>query len=138
LNTKILLGRGALTWSRYEQETERYGTVHFDKRRGPIAIGGVLPANGVIGTLVAEVTATRKSKYLADLSHKAWSSTPTVGQLIRLGRGRFFSSLDKSKRRFFGVEPLDGRHTLWMDIHALFKVHDQDVILYLDAESSKE
>jgi hypothetical protein len=138
MDTKILLGRGALTWSRYERETERYGTVHFDKRRGPIFIGGVLPVNGVIGTLVAEVTATRKSKYLADLSHKAWSSTPTVGQLIRLGRGRFFSSIDKSKRRCFGVEPLDGRHTLWLDIHALFKVHDQDVILYLDVESSKD
>ena len=80
------------------------------------------------GRLVAIVRETRKSRHIGDVVHGVAPITPQVGQEIVLGEGMLFFRGYES----VGVQPVNYRHTLWLDIEALYNVHEQTVTLFFD------
>ena len=146
MSKNIRLGCGMLTWGRGERVSDRYGAVYLSQRRidwqkdptgnGMEAIGSVkfdasaLKANvGQCGKLVAKVVQSRDSQHIGDWFHSVSPSTPDVGEVIVLGEGRLFSepAMDPGDSPQFGLRPEDGRDTLWLDIHALYRCHEQTV-----------
>jgi len=80
---------------------------------------------GVRGQLVAIVKETRQSRHIGDFFHGAFPKTPKVGEKIILGEGTLFFQCENT----VGVNPDDGRDTLWLDIEGLYKAHEQTVTL---------
>ena len=137
--TKTFLGEGVLTWRASERRSDRYGSVHLIAEglnsfsTGP-AVSLVLPAaqglDGRRGELVAVVKKTRESTHIGDLFHKVFPSTPEVGQIIVFGKGSFFAIGAPDGGLAVGLRPDDGRVTMWLNIHALYRAHEQSVELY--------
>jgi len=138
----ILLGVGILNWPRIERVTDRYGVVTLSPS-GHDCVSSVqacryqaLTPGSVagVGRLVAIVIETRKSGHIGDLFHQIFPRTPKIGQRIILGKGRLFFQVDEAVVfvKAVGLEPLDGRHTQWLKIRALFDCHDQTVELWFD------
>jgi hypothetical protein len=135
----MILGTGRLTWNGRERRSDRYGTVFLlasgdsttpDFTITPLVIQPELL--GVVGTLIARVIETRESTHIGDLFHGVFPITPNVGDLIILGEGALFieaQSEGSCKWTAVGVKPLDGRSTLWLDIRALYRTHEQTVVL---------
>lgn len=126
------LGIGVLNWDRVERVCDRYGTVTlfashkaFDERKVSLNTSNV--ELGTRGYLVALVKETRKSRHIGDIYHNIAPETPEVGQRIVLGEGRIFVEDEN-----VGLEPLDSRESHWLDVRALYKVHDQTVELYFE------
>lgn len=133
---KYKLGEGRLSWDRSERVSDRYGTVAFEMEPPYSLTDRLYELVGQKGTLVAVVKETRPSYHMGDWFHNVFPSTPNVGEEIRLGTGTLF--LDDTSAKWgsvgIGVKPDDGRETLWMDIHALYRVHSQTVELYFEME----
>lgn len=142
--TKAFLGEGVFTWSSIERRSDRYGSVYLiPEGRNSLSTEPcrslILPAaknmEGARGELVAVVTKARESTHIGDLFHGVFPSTPEVGQIIILGKGTFFveniSDPGLAVGLAVGLRPDDGRASLWLNIHALYKAHEQSVKLYL-------
>jgi hypothetical protein len=65
---------------------------------------------------------------IGDLFHEVCPSKPEPGERVVLGEGTLFFS-DEG----VGLMPDDGRKTLWLDIRALYRLHNQTVTLFFDA-----
>src|SRR3989344_6572907 len=120
------LGTGVLNWDGAERRSGRYGQVFLlpspdsEKRVKLIQVKG-----DVCGRLIAIVKEARQSRHIGDLFYGVFPETPEVGQKITLGEGTlFFRNYDT-----VGVQPDDGRDTLWLDINGLYKAHEQTVTL---------
>jgi hypothetical protein len=125
------LGTGVLDWEREERISDRYGLVELFQ--GP---GSLVKLNRVTeqlhGKLIAIVRETRVSSHPGDLFHGIKPSTPEVGERIELGIGGIFFDDDA-----VGLKPDDQRPTLWLDIRALYRVHQQTVTLYFEESPSR-
>lgn len=120
------LGTGVLMWDAEERRSDRYGSVVLysspdcDERIKLVQI-----KEGVRGRLIAIVKETRKSHHIGDLFHGVFPKIPKTGQEITLGEGTLFFGNDDT----VGLQPDDGRDTLWLDIRALYEAHAQTVTL---------
>ena len=141
-----LLGEGALTWSRAERVGDRYGAVYLIEdnqnsltagpARSLIDAGNASVYVGQRGDLLASVTKTRKSTHIGDMFHGIAPRTPEIGQLIKLGTGRFFTEPAPDSGVQVGVAPDDNRETLWLDLRALYDAHEQTVMLIFHPEGA--
>jgi hypothetical protein len=120
------LETGVLDWEREERISDRYGLVELFE--GP---GSLVKLDRVTeqlhGTLIAIVREVRESHHIGDLFHGVRPSTPKVGERVELGTGAIFFEGDA-----VGLVPDDHRTTLWLEIRALYRVHNQTVTLYFE------
>jgi hypothetical protein len=85
---------------------------------------------GLRCTLRALVTETRQSTHIGDLFHGVFPTTPAVGEVITLGTGLLAAGRNACGHMTVGLEPFDDeRPTMWLDIHALYRCHEQTVDL---------
>lgn len=132
------LGTGVLGWDKHERVSDRYGRIYL--RRSPESDEDELVELthlkcGVRGRLIAIVKEIRPSRYIGDLFHGVSSKTPKVGQKIILGEGKlFFRNYYDGAGEYhrIGLQPDDGRETLWLNIRALYKASDQTITLYFE------
>lgn len=131
---KHLLGTGKLTWAKSERVGDRYGAVYLlaygDSMSESKEVPLTIPADLKPGKLVAHVKETRKSTHVGDWAHGISPTTPEVGETIELGSGKFFQCKYSSGTVAVGAMPDELRTTLWMDINALYRAHEQTVDLY--------
>jgi hypothetical protein len=123
------IGMGVLDWDRKERISDRYGlVVLFDGPSDPRnAIQRRRAREGEYGRLIAVVSETRQPSHIGDLFHNVFPSKPAVNETVVLGEGTLFFAGDG-----VGVLPEDNRRTLWLDIRALYHVHNQTVRLFFD------
>jgi hypothetical protein len=120
------LGTGVLDWEREERISDRYGLVEL--LHGPFSrVKLTRVTEQLHGKLIAIVREVRESPHIGDLLHGVKPTTPEVGERIELGIGAIFFEDDA-----VGLMPDDHRTTLWLDIHALYRVHRQTVTLYFE------
>lgn len=138
--SRQLLAEGALDWAPRERRTERYGSVLIqtsgsveDPMHDPsVEYAKFLDAPiGQLGRLVADVTVTRESCHIGDVSRGLAPETPRVGEQIVLGEGELFVE-ENGGMPSVGVYPDDKRKTVWMDVDALYRVHSQTVRLFFE------
>ena len=131
----IKFGTGILTWATGERRSDRYGYV-FLLRSGNSLTPGMdieplrMPMGLELGTpirLNALVVETRQSTHIGDLFHRIYPETPEVGEVIDLGAG-FYSF----QNGMVGVIPMIARDTLWMNVKALYRAHEQTVTLFAE------
>ncbi|MGH9734024.1 MAG: hypothetical protein ACRD8A_05500 [Candidatus Acidiferrales bacterium] len=121
------IGTGVFDWDRGERISDRYGSVRLFYQPGPRKAPVKLRQEneGERGQLVAVVSETRDSPHVGDLFHRVFPSKPNVGDMIVLGEGILFFQDDA-----VGLVPDDDRTTLWLDIRALYRLHNQTVTLF--------
>ena len=127
------IGTGVLDWDREERISDRYGMVMlFDRPHPPRKAIRLRRSNeGKHGRLVAVVRETREPSHVGDLFHGISPSKPTVDEIVVLGEGRLFFFVDA-----VGLFPDDNRATLWLDIHTLYRVHNQTITLIFEGSES--
>lgn len=135
---KHLISTGKLTWEPHERRTDRYGAVYLlskgdsttqDYEYAPIAMPPEFV--GKIVRLTAEVIETRQSTHIGDLFHGVFPTTPDVGEVQTLGTGVLSMGRTSYGADTVVIDPGD-RETFWMDIRALYRVHEQTVRLYAE------
>lgn len=123
------IGTGVLNWDREERISDRYGLVMLLDEPGsckrPLRL--FRSNEGKHGRLLAVVRDTRDSTHVGDLVHGVYPSKPSIDDVFVLGEGRLFFRDDQ-----VGVLPDDNRKTFWLDIDALYRVHEQTVTLFFD------
>jgi|SRR3989344_4564585 len=130
------LGTGVLGWDKHERVSDRYGRIYLlhSPDSGELVELTHLKC-GVRGRLIAIVKETMKSRYTGDFFHGISSKTPKVGKKIILGEGTLFfrDYYDRvGEYHRVGLQPDDGRETLWLDISAIYEASDQTVTLYFE------
>lgn len=145
---KRSLGTGMVTWDRGERIDDRYGFIYFyEENSQGESVGSAemdivkakeLADREIRGKLVAEVRETRESTHVGDWFHNVYPTTPEVGEVIELSEvGTFVVTRNYYGDLAVGIRPDDGRDTLWMNIRALYRVHEQTVELFLVEEQPK-
>ena len=71
---------------------------------------------------------TRQSSHIGDIFRGISPSTPQIGDSIELGEGTLFVSASP-EGQWVGLEPDELRNSDWLDPEALYRVHDQTVVL---------
>lgn len=131
----MLIGHGILNWRRNERITDRYGAIHLSSGDGFFVIFQ-RQCEGQRGVLYAIVRETRVSSHCGDMLRGIAPSVPDLGEKIVLGSGTLFYNEDitdtSAKISFVGLKPDDGREHDWLDVHSLYKLHEQTVDLYFD------
>jgi hypothetical protein len=144
MGTKI--ASGVFSWGGEERRTRRYGLVgvdeaNFDRNE---RCGVVLDKPAIKAfarkkvRMWAVVTKVRKSGHIGDMFLRILPETPEVGERVDLGVGIFtsdhadWSYKDGTPVQVFGLKPGDGRATLWMDPHKLYRLHDQTVDVFVE------
>lgn len=121
------IASGTLNWRGAERRTDRYGAICLmDPLRMDEAAIEALAGRRV--TIRATVLEARKSRHIGDLFRGIRPTTPTVGEVVDLGAGEFFTERDQWGLTF-GLLPDDGRDTDWFDPRKLYRLHDQVVAL---------
>lgn len=141
---RILMGKGVLSWAPHERRGDRYGAIFlmqegtnsFSGYEAPTKLVGI-PAAHQLGRLIVVVTEARKSTHIGDLFHGVFPSTPDIGEEITLGKGCLTYDKCKYGYHHIGLAPEDDRKTQWLDIHALYRVHEQSVELYFEPEDKE-
>jgi hypothetical protein len=133
------LGTGVLTWTPYERQSDRYGSVYLIKEGGHSLADGPWPSlideatalafDGLNGELIAVVKIARESTHIGDLFHGVSPRKPEVGQIIVLGKGMLFRAPAPQGGIGVGLYPADRRATQWLDMRALYDAHEQTVDL---------
>jgi hypothetical protein len=138
---KHIIGEGQLTWPRAERVCDRYGAVYLVKDANPASTDSedntpleTTDLVGKRGTLVAHVTEVRESGHIGDLFHGVFPGGAKLGEDILLGMGKLFTEVLPGVGKVVGVKPRDSIKTMWMDIHALYRAHQQTVQLYFETE----
>lgn len=122
------LGTGVLVWDAAERRSDRYGQVFLlSSPDSEERVDLVQVKAGAHGRLIAIVRETRDSRHVGDLFHNVFPETPKVGQEITLGEGTLFFT-----NFAVGINPDDGRDTLWLDIKELYRAHEQTITLYFE------
>lgn len=122
------IGAGVLTWSPGERVSDRYGTVYLlTMLDSSETVRLAKTTEGKPGRLIALVRETRRSRHIGDLFHGVFPKIPEVGQKVVLGEGTLFF-----QDELVGVRPDDGRHTQWLNLRALYQVHEQTVTLFFE------
>jgi len=131
----IVIGTGALWWTRYERQTDRYGAVHLvDPADNTLTIDTSLV--GKRGRLVAVVQELRPSQHIGDLASGHGKTKPlAVGDVVELGAGTLFVESSRDGDTEVGLKPDDGRDENWLDPKALYNCHAQVVRLELHPEA---
>jgi len=148
MTQEILIGRGILTWDGKERRSDRYGFVYLLSKgnsfsqKGEWELAPMALRHSDIGTrctLRALVTATRQSRHIGDLFHGVFPKTPSVGEVITLGTGLLSAEPGPDGGIQVGLRPFDDdRTTMWLDIKALYRCHEQTVELrYVPLEETK-
>ena len=141
LEREVLLGTGPLTWCGSERRSRRYGSVTLDagSSLGKVLDPVTMPETSchlenIQGRLVAVVKKTRESSHVGDRNLGIEPSAPEVGERIVLGEGIFHVLLPQwsGAHHAFCLEPMDGRAHYWLDVHALYRAHEQTVELILE------
>jgi hypothetical protein len=136
--SKISLGKGVLTWDGSERRSDRYGTVWLIPE-GSNSLTHDRPKSLVIpnqsvdgdeGEIIALVEKSRDSTHVGDFTHMIFPERPEVGEIIALGNGQLFFEGAPFGGCVVGLMPLDHRDTLWLDIRALYRAHEQSVELF--------
>lgn len=135
---KHLISTGRLTWSAGERRSDRYGAVYTltngDSTTPGVEFAPISIPPLVIGKIVrltAEVVETRQSSHIGDLFHGVFPSTPDVGEVQTLGVGVLQIGETIFGNSTIIINP-GNRETLWMNINALYRVHEQTVNLYVE------
>ena len=133
------LGRGVLTWTPYERQSDRYGVVYlieeghdsFTREPSPSQVDEAVACafEGFAGELIAVVKAARISTHIGDIHRGVYPRKPEVGQVIVLGKGRLFRAPIVEGGVGVGLRPDDGRAVDWLSIRALYDAHEQTVDL---------
>ena len=134
---EILIGRGRLMWEGQERRSDRYGFVYLlesgDSTTPTCVLAGmaVRPEHlGLRARLQATVLEARQSTHIGDLFHGVFPSTPEVGERIILGTGLLTVMKGFEGQMRVGLFPFDDeRETMWLDIGALYRCHEQTVEL---------
>jgi hypothetical protein len=110
--------------------SDRYGLIKlFEKPRGterslvPLRQVGEM----VHGRLIAVIRETRSPSHIGDLFHHIFPKPGEVNASVILGEGELFF-----EDGGVGLMPVDGRDTLWLNITALYVVHNQTVTLFFE------
>lgn len=120
------LGTGVLDWESEERISDRYGLVElFLRLRELLKLNPV--TEKLHGKLIAIVREIRELHHIGDLFHGVRPTIPEVGERVELGTGAIFFEEDA-----VGLMPDDRRATLWLDIRALYRLHNQTVTLYFE------
>jgi hypothetical protein len=136
-NEAQLVGRGYLTWCKYERIAHRYGSVYLEshpytsaEKHHPVLM--VMPAPGAEGHLLARI-----EEVLPWWADEAFQPSRKAGQAVWLGRGyAYWADWNKpatSRNDLpvgLGVRPLDGRGHLWLSEKGLQYVHNCAVSLF--------
>lgn len=149
---KINLGTGVLTWGRAERLSDRYGAIYliadglnsFAQCAAPSLVNAEVADRhiGLRGELIAVVKDARKSTHIGDLSRGTYPSKPENGEIIVLGRGRFFTEPAPEGGTQIGVspDPSDGiseDDQAWLDVPKLYRAHEQLVDLFFHPETRR-
>jgi len=123
------LGTGVFDWDSGERISDRYGLVKLFDMPGPTKKEIRLRQfkEGSHGRLVAVVRKTREATHIGDLFHRVFPTKPELNEQVVLGEGTLFFEDDG-----VGLLPDDGRDTLWLNMQALYRVHNQTVTLFFE------
>lgn len=125
-----ILGKGILTWPVQERTSDRYGCVFLLRSLSSASRITLdqIPA-GARGSLIASVIEVRRSGHIGDLFRGVFPQTPEVGERVELGSGTLFFDDGCA-----GLVPLDGGEQPWLDVHALYRAHEQTVELIFEPD----
>lgn len=130
------IGTGVLNWQRSERVSDRYGAIHLtiDQTTLEHATSDNAPESTYIhfdpsligqkGKLMAKVMEARDSYHIGDLFRGVFPTKPEIGEELELGIGTLFIDEDE-----IGLKPDDGRDHDWLEINALYRLHNQTVEL---------
>jgi hypothetical protein len=125
------LGTGVLDWDREERVSDRYGFVKlFTGPRSTIReeITLATAKAQTHGRLIAVVREVREVDHIGDFFHRVFPTIPELGEKVILGEGTVCF-----ENNGVGLLPDDGRTALWLDIRALYRIHNQTVTLFFEA-----
>jgi len=122
-----IIGVGVLNWDRSERVCDRYGSVNLSRTVESERKIALTVLEGRHGRIIAEVRETRESRHIGDMFRGAYPQKPKIGERIVLGEGTVFGQAGS-----VGLRPDDGREDLWLDIHALYRAHEQTVALVFE------
>jgi hypothetical protein len=130
-----LIGQGWLSWPRLERVSDRYGSVLLTEEDGVGTFELTPGLDGRRGQLVAKVTARGLSEHIGDLFRglsppRSVDELPALGSEHVLGEGAVFYH-EMEGAQCIGVAPDDERDADWLDPHALYRLHEQEVELRL-------
>jgi hypothetical protein len=138
------IGKGILSWTRYERIGDRHGIVFLmqdgQTSETPERNGVRLKyhnLHGSKGKLIAKVIGQRNSKHIGDLFRGLFSETPELHEMIELGEGELFFEEFKGSSAIYdcvGLKPDDGRESDWLDPEKLYRAHEQLVELYFQPQ----
>lgn len=156
MTDRVHLATGVLAWDNSERVGDRYGAVFVndsptrfpDERREGVEVdvdrSAIKEWEDEYGTLVAEVVEGRESAHIGDIFHGLrQEEIPSTGETHELGTGRLFVERgDWAPRADYeepiGIDPEDGSETHWLDVDALYHLHDSTVrLLFLPSGSRK-
>ena len=126
MNNQMIIGRGVLTWMRYERISDRYGSVYLVEDGSGVEVEMFLPKGK--GRLVVLVIDAHQSHHIGDFARGIGPETPVNGDRLVLGEGEAFSEV-RGRITVVGVRPDDGRGNDWLDPHALYRCHNSLVEL---------
>jgi len=143
MKTKDFMGKGVLSWHANERRTDRYGSImlmaegiNSCSNKDKAAELKYMPPEGCYGQLSVLVTQNRKSTHIGDFFRGVFPTQPEIGEEIILGKGLIFYNTDPDlPYTFIGLYPLDERETDWLDIHSLYRSHEQSVELYFEEKT---
>ena len=131
-----VLGEGVLCWARQERQSDRYGAVALLEGEDSCRAHALnhRDLEGTPGRLLAEGLETRPSPHVGDGWHRVGPATPERGEQVELGEGFLFFEEPAGHRaedggHTVGLRPPDGRKHLWLDVGALYRMHNQTVRL---------
>lgn len=133
------LGIGTLTWDANERRSDRYGAIYLIpdgcnsmtvcETPSQLDSCACHMVEGKRGILTATVKIARDSTHIGDIFRGIFPRTPKVGQKIVLGTGTLKVGRNYDGNMQVALVPDDGRETDWMDVRALYDVHEQTVEL---------
>jgi hypothetical protein len=140
---EVLLGVGILSWFARERRSDRYGYVFLMEKGDSNSTSAETEyvniaqrRKGSFGTLKVRVLKTRQSTHVGDWFRGVYPRIPKVGAVLTLGTGRLRYEYEKQFGVMtVGIEPLEHSNT-WMDVRALYDVHEQTVELLFEPAPS--
>jgi len=139
----IQIGKGILAWNGSERRSQRDGNIHLGAKTFKEDVCTDFHLNLPLGkyenrkvALYCKVLESRPSGHIGDMFLDIQPTQPQVGELIPLGVGilrvGLVAAWDSSVTASVGIEPEDGRDTLWIDPRILYRLHDQTVGLAVE------
>jgi len=137
------IGHGVVGWDGVERRSDRYGSIHladepYDGKAATKTSIERLAVKDLVGKkvrLTCKVVEARKSGHLGDLTHRIFTETPEVGEVIDLGVGIFDTEAGWDGTPSFLLKPEDERDEFWMDPRKLYRLHDQTVDVFAEETS---